>query len=243
MILVLIYPEFTKESYLRQFITLFCFIFATSVYSGEIEVGFGGVSLTLPEPKNLCRVNEFGPTAELYEVSRKLQLQATNKLLAYYADCSSVQSFKSMDTFFGHKDWILVVAANPYPSQERVYRKVKPHEFNSIMLPALSKLDFDEAMSAAQIGLDEVLEDVAPKMGEAIDLGVVAIDDAIHQAVIMPITRSDGSQKTIGGIFSYMIVDGVITYTYNYRDYKNKNTIESLLAESKSFIIKFANIN
>jgi len=228
---------------LRHFIKLFCFILATPLYSGEMQFSFGGISLSLPEPNNLCPVNKYGATAELYEQSRKLQLQATNKLLVYYADCLSVRSFTNMQTFLGHTDWFLVVAANPYPSEERVYTRMKPHEFNSMMLSTLDNLNFDEVMSSVQRGIDEVLDDIAPKMGEVIDLGVVEIDDAIHQAVIMPITRTDGSQKTIGGVFSYMILDGVITYIYNYRDYKNKNTIRSLLTESKKFVSKFANIN
>jgi len=220
-------------------------MFATQGIAENKQTSFGGVKLNLPKPDNLCEVKNTGSTAEIFEISAAFQLKAQNKLLAYYEDCLHLESLLK-GSVAASPEYILIVAFNTDPNKETVYEHYTAKRFNEEMASSVSGLNINEIFEQVEKGANQTLNDYDIDLKLAYDapinLGILDIGDAVFHGMIMNI--SDGTKDHIvGGLFSYLLVNGIPIFVYKYKPYKDKQTITDLLSASKYYAARLVYSN
>ena len=230
---------------MRNMLTALIFIFATQGIAENKQTSFGGAKLILPEPQNLCEVKNTGSTAEIFELAAALQITAQNKLLAYYENCLHLE--RLLDGFTGGSpEYILIVAHNPNPNKETVYKQYNARRFNEEMASYVSGIDINEIFKKVERGANQTLDDYDVDLKLAyekpINLGVLDIGDAVFHGMVMNI--NDGTKDHIvGGLFSYLLLNGIPLFVCKYKPYKDRKTITDLLFESKYYAARLVYSN
>ena len=231
---------------MRAALIVLLLTFATQAGAENKQTNFGGVILNLPKPDNLCVVENYGSTSEIFEMQSAIQRKAGNKLLAFYDDCLHLESAINGSEEANSPEWQFVVAYDPNSDAETIFKNYSTQRFNEEISAGISDLDINEFFKRAEQGVNQTLKDFSYDgnivFGKPIDLGVLEIGDAVFQGMIVNISNGN-DDFLVGGIFSYLLVNGVFISAYKYKKYKSKQTMIDLLSDAKFYVAKVVHLN
>jgi len=233
------------------FLAVFSFFASVSggLADNGVRASFGGVSLYLPQPGDLCPVEDKGgANSLLYKHTRDLQQQAGNKLFAIWADCPSLAAMNDGSLRDSLKNWVIIVGGmSGTPRSEVTFPDATREQFIELMLQAYPGIDLSNIEE--QIDLEGINERYlgnpgAVSFGEMESLGVLAITDSVHAGIISRVGSSDSSgDNLVLNISGSTLINGVIVHVYHYALYESKNSIDSLLSDSKYYSALLVNRN
>ena len=231
---------------MRAALIVFLLSFATQAGAENKQTNFGGVILNLPKPDNLCVVENYDSTLEIFEMQSAIQRNAGNKLLAFYDDCLHLESAINGSDEAISPEWQFVDAYDPNSDAETIFKNYSTQRFNEEIAAGISDLDINELFKRGEQGVNETLKDFSHDgnivFGKPIDLGVLEIGDAVFQGMIVNISNGN-NDFLVGGIFSYLLVNGVFISVYKYKKYKSKQTMIDLLSDAKFYVAKVVHLN
>jgi len=206
---------------MRAALIVFLLTFATQAGAENKQTNFGGVILNLPKPDNLCVVENYDSTLEIFEMQSAIQRNAGNKLLEFYDDCLHLESAINGSDEANSPEWQFVVAYDPNSDAETIFKNYSTQRFNEEIAAGISDLDINELFKRGEQGVNETLKDFSHDgnivFGKPIDLGVLEIGDAVFQGMIVNISNGN-DDFLVGGIFSYLLVNGVLFLCTNIKN-------------------------
>jgi len=231
---------------MRAALIVLLLTFATQAGAENKQTNFGEVILNLPKPDNLCVVENYDSTLEIFEMQSAIQRKAGNKLLAFYDDCLHLESAINGSYEANSPEWQFVVAYDPNSDAETIFKNYSTQRFNEEIAAGISDLDINEILKRVEQGVNQTHKDFSYDgnivFGKPIDLGVLEIGDAVFQGIIVNISNGN-DDFLVGGIFSYLLVNGVFISVYKYKKYKSKQTMIDLLSDAKFYVAKVVHLN
>jgi hypothetical protein len=219
------------------------YIFNPSAVASEVlSASFGNTTLKLPYPNKLCLLGRSAGENTFWDHQKMTQSQANNKLLAVWLDCESKRKLQNVEGA-DLKEWVIVVGHLTGTSKtERVFPKLDRDRYIKGMTKAIPDLDLDKLKGKMDRALEKANsvylgDKSAITMDEPINLGVLAVEDAVYMGLIMNIgTKLE--KNPIAGIFSSTLLNGVPISHYTYKEYQGKKTVSDLLSKSKYYNAK-----
>ena len=215
---------------------------APAVASEVLSVRFGNTNLKLPYPNKLCLLGRSAGENTFWDHQKMTQSQANNKLLAVWLDCDSKRKLRNGEGA-DLKEWVIVVGHLSGTSKdERIFREFDRDQYVKEMTKVLPDLAFDEIWEKVDRSIQKANEvylgdKSAITIDEPINLGVLAVEEAVYMGLIMNIgTKLE--KNPIAGIFSSTLIKGVPISHYTYKDYRGKKTVSDLLSKSKYYNAK-----
>ena len=214
----------------------------SAIASEELSVSFGNTTLNLPYPNKLCLLGRSADENTFWDYQKMTQAQAGNKLLAVWLDCGSKGKLQKGETG-DLKEWVIVVGTlSGTPKTERIFPKLDRGQYLKAITKVAPDLDFEELKGK----MDQALEKAnsayfgdksSITIDEPINLGVLAVEDAVYMGLIMNIgTKLE--TNPVAGIFGLTLINGVPIAHYTYKDYRGKQTVSDLLSKSKYYNAK-----
>ena len=243
----------------RSGIFLFCLIvvcatpIAVAVSAETTSATFGGQTIVLPVPHNLCpiRKNETELEKTTFEFHQELQKSAGNKLLAFFADCVSIGKIRSGSQPSNFQNWVSVVG-NLRKGREIVFPSISRQKYLEEMERNLTPDKTAKIIKEEKGKLNKAIRRASKKIlgnegGRGIDnnivqIGILAVTDSIHQGFIIP-RKSRTRKNWIGAIFGYTLIKGIPIYFYFYSKYENEGTIKNLLHNSEGYSAALIHLN
>jgi hypothetical protein len=219
------------------------YLFNPSAVASEVlSASFGNTTLKLPYPNKLCLLGRSAGENTFWDHQKMTQSQANNKLLAVWLDCDSKRKLRNGEGA-GLKEWVIVVGHLTGTSKaERVFPEFDRDQYVKGMTKVLPDLAFDEIWEKVDRTIEEANEvyfgdKSAVTMDDPINLGILAVEDAVYMGMIMNIgTKLE--RNAVAGIFSSTLINGVPISHYTYKDYQGKKTVSELLSKSKYYNAK-----
>ncbi len=212
---------------------------------------YGGATLRIPTPEGYCQLGQEDEFEKaMFDWQFDIQKSVGNKLLAFWADCPSLDNIRNGIGDGSFEQWVMVTASNTgNEGEEGLLEDLSRAEFRRMVARELGVIDLDNLMDDME--MDNVLESAnleylgdanAVSLGEIVSLGILGMTESVHYGVIQSIA-SEGDSDLVGGVFGMALLKGVYTNFYFYAFYENKGTVESLLAESKRYSAKLNTLN
>ena len=144
---------------MRAALIVLLLTFATQAGAENKQTNFGEVILNLPKPDNLCVVENYDSTLEIFEMQSAIQRKAGNKLLAFYDDCLHLESAINGSEEANSPEWQFVVAYDPNSDAETIFKNYSTQRFNEEIAAGISDLDINEFFKRAEQGVNQTLKD------------------------------------------------------------------------------------
>ena len=224
-------------------ILTFLLYFVSTPGAGQIKIKFGDSQINLPDPNGFCLLEKTPQEKRLFEWQKDIQLKTRNKLLGMWIECKDKEKLQSNKSIASLKRWVIVTAMLSDDLKERTL-SIDPIEFNKIMM---GNMDFKEATKkinkfSESANLDHFDDKDLVKINEPIDLGVLAVSDAVHRGVIMNVI-SERETQLITVIAGLILINNIPVGFHFYEGYESKKTVNKLLSESKTYSARLVYAN
>jgi len=219
------------------------------VFASEIiQARFGDVNLNLPYPDELCLLKRKGPDEPMFSIHQEGQRKQGNKLLSVWIDCDSRQKLDRGIPVPKFNEWVIVVGSlSGNPRKEKIYPNLSREFFSKMIAKQMGAVSWSKTADKVNQDVNKILskylsEGKTIKIKEPISLGVLGITDSVHSGIILNVLVGQQHSNIIA-ITSATLIKGAPIFFYHYRPYKNKSTVQSLLAKAKYYSIKLTHGN
>jgi hypothetical protein len=211
---------------LARYLICFCSCLASHQASIAAEIQLGTIKLSLPAPAGQCALDTSNPQdARLLDMLERMTFRSTNRLLATFADCDQLKSWRS-----GQRGFEIY---SQYQTLEKMADKEIPP--TSDILEKTCALMKDQAEALVK-SMPKDINRRAQKLSEDLqlnqeaNLGVIAQDKkACYTSTLRKGKDRSGLEKTQISIMSLSIIKGKIIYFYLFTPYNPSTDVQKLL--------------
>lgn len=237
-----IHPSSSNEIAMIRIAVVLLAIAGSALPAQTREAKIGGASIDLTMPAGFCELEEKLPTDQRAVAAlRKLVTGSGNELLAFAADCSQLDAWRTgkrqlLDDF--------VQFQTPASSANKPL-PLAPGEFIK-QVCALTRDQAARLLAGAAPDIHTRIEETLRrvKVNETSFVGVLAEDPtACYSALLQKLQTEVGTEKTQLSVYAVTVVKGKVVYFYLFTPYLGGATVESILAKQKINVGEFIAAN
>jgi hypothetical protein len=211
---------------LPRYVLCICVCLASHYASIAAEIQLGATKLSLPSPAGQCVLDASNPKdARLLSALERLTARNTNRVLATFADCNQLKSWRSGERSFeiySQYQTLEKMVDKEYPPTSDILEKTCAYmsDQTAAFVKSLPK-DINQRAKKLSEGL---------QLNQEASLGVVAQDKkACYASTLTKGKDRSGLEKTQISLMALSIIKGKIIYFYTFSPYNTSVDVKKLL--------------